>query len=202
MLQPQGLCTGCFLHQKDSSPRCLQDLVPFSGLNSNAAFLDFRLSLTDSYHQHPFFFFRVLHGIYQQPIFYVIECSLVYCPAFTTCRRSVSRGQVFLPSLSPAVAPQPRAEPGTPCCAVLSCSAVSDSFRPHGPRQPPLSTGFYRQDYWSGLPFPSPGDYPSSGIKLKRLLRLLHWQAGLVFFFFLTTRATWEAHLTLSKCEK
>ena len=202
MLQPQGLCTGCFLHQKDSSPRCLQDLVPFSGLNSNAAFLDFRLSLTDSYHQHPLFFFRVLHGIYQQPIFYVIECSLVYCPAFTTCRRSVSRGQVFLPSLSPAVAPQPRAEPGTPCCAVLSCSAVSDSFRPHGPRQPPLSTGFYRQDYWSGLPFPSPGDYPSSGIKLKRLLRLLHWQAGLVFFFFLTTRATWEAHLTLSKCEK
>ena len=27
-------------------------------------------------------------------------------------------------------------------------------------RQAPLSTGFSRQEYWSGLPFPSPGDLP------------------------------------------
>ena len=27
-------------------------------------------------------------------------------------------------------------------------------------RQAPLSTGFPRQEYWSGLPFPSPGDLP------------------------------------------
>ena len=26
--------------------------------------------------------------------------------------------------------------------------------------QAPLSMGFPRQDYWSGLPFPSPGDLP------------------------------------------
>ena len=32
-------------------------------------------------------------------------------------------------------------------------------------RQPPLSMGFPRQEYWSGLPFPSPGDLPDSGIK-------------------------------------
>jgi len=25
--------------------------------------------------------------------------------------------------------------------------------------------GFPRQEYWSGLPFPSPGDLPDSGIK-------------------------------------
>ena len=31
--------------------------------------------------------------------------------------------------------------------------------------QAPLSTGFPRQEYWSGLPFPSPGDLPDSGIK-------------------------------------
>ena len=31
--------------------------------------------------------------------------------------------------------------------------------------QAPLSMGFSRQEYWSGLPFPSPGDLPSSGIK-------------------------------------
>ena len=28
-----------------------------------------------------------------------------------------------------------------------------------------LSTGFYRQEYWSGLPFPSPGDLPDPGIR-------------------------------------
>ena len=32
--------------------------------------------------------------------------------------------------------------------------------------QGPLSMGFPRQEYWSGLPFPSPGDLPNPGIKL------------------------------------
>ena len=32
-------------------------------------------------------------------------------------------------------------------------------------RQAPLSMGFPRQEYWSGFPFPSPGDLPNSGIK-------------------------------------
>ena len=31
--------------------------------------------------------------------------------------------------------------------------------------QAPLSMGFFRQQYWSGLPFPSPGDLPNPGIK-------------------------------------
>ena len=30
--------------------------------------------------------------------------------------------------------------------------------------QAPLSMGFSKQEYWSGLPFPSPGDLPDSGI--------------------------------------
>ena len=30
----------------------------------------------------------------------------------------------------------------------------------------PLSMGFSRQECWSGLPFPSPGDLPDPGIKL------------------------------------
>ena len=30
--------------------------------------------------------------------------------------------------------------------------------------QAPLSMGFSRQEYWSGLPFPSPGDLPTQGI--------------------------------------
>ena len=32
-------------------------------------------------------------------------------------------------------------------------------------RQAPLSMGFSRQEYWSGLPFPSPGDLPNPGIE-------------------------------------
>ena len=36
-----------------------------------------------------------------------------------------------------------------------------------------LSKGFPRQEYWSGLPFPSPGDLPDPGI---RHLGLLHYK--------------------------
>ena len=31
--------------------------------------------------------------------------------------------------------------------------------------QAPLSMGFSRQEYWSGLPFSSPGDHPNPGIE-------------------------------------
>ena len=36
--------------------------------------------------------------------------------------------------------------------------------------QAPLSTGFCRQEYWSGLPFPPPGDLPNPGIKPASLI--------------------------------
>ena len=32
--------------------------------------------------------------------------------------------------------------------------------------QTPLSLGFFRQEYWSGLPFPSPEDLPDPGVEL------------------------------------
>ena len=44
-------------------------------------------------------------------------------------------------------------------------------------RQAPLSMGFSRQESWSGVPFPSPGDLPNPGIE-PASLRLLHWEAG------------------------
>ena len=31
--------------------------------------------------------------------------------------------------------------------------------------QAPLSVGFFRQEYWSGLPFPTPGDLPNPGME-------------------------------------
>ena len=43
--------------------------------------------------------------------------------------------------------------------------------------QAPLSMGFPMQEYWSGLPFPSPGDLIDQGSNL-RLLRLLHRQVN------------------------
>ena len=33
------------------------------------------------------------------------------------------------------------------------------------PTKAPLSMDFSRQEYWSGLPFPSPGDLPNPGIE-------------------------------------
>ena len=33
--------------------------------------------------------------------------------------------------------------------------------------QAPPSMGFSRQEYWSGLPFPSPGDLPNPGVKVR-----------------------------------
>ena len=41
----------------------------------------------------------------------------------------------------------------------------------------PLSMGLSRQEYWSGLPCPPPGIFPTQGLK-AHLLRLLHWQVG------------------------
>ena len=43
--------------------------------------------------------------------------------------------------------------------------------------QAPLSRGFSRQEYWSGLPLPSPGNLLIQGLTLL-LLCLLHWQAA------------------------
>ena len=53
--------------------------------------------------------------------------------------------------------------------------------------QAPVSMGFSRQEYWSGLPFPPPGDLPDPGIKPMTLM-----SPALAGGFF-TTSATWEA---------
>ena len=53
---------------------------------------------------------------------------------------------------------------------MLSHSAMSDHLQPYGLTvdcQAHLSMGFPRQEYWSGLPFPSPGDLPDPGIESK-----------------------------------
>jgi len=49
--------------------------------------------------------------------------------------------------------------------------------------------GFSRQEYWSGLPYPPPGDLPDPEIKPVSLM-----SPALAGGFF-TTRATWEARI-------
>ena len=53
------------------------------------------------------------------------------------------------------------------CVCVFSLSLLSDSVILWTVAcQAPLSMGFSRQEYWSGLPFPSPGDLPDPRIEL------------------------------------
>ena len=62
------------------------------------------------------------------------------------------------------------------CVYVLSHSVMSNSETPWtGAHQAPLPMGFSRQEYWSGLLFPLPGDgiFPTQGSNLP-LLCLLH----------------------------
>ena len=58
------------------------------------------------------------------------------------------------------------------------------TLQPHelNPTRAPLSIGFSRQEYWSGLPFPSAGDLPGPGI------RLLRWRVD-----SLPPSTTWKA---------
>ena len=49
---------------------------------------------------------------------------------------------------------------------VGTCSVVSNSVTSGtGALQAPLSMEFSRLEYWSGLPFPSPGDFPDPGVE-------------------------------------
>ena len=50
------------------------------------------------------------------------------------------------------------------CLVAKSCLTLCNPMDGSS-RQPPLSMGFSRQEYWSGLPFPSPGDLPNLGIE-------------------------------------
>ena len=54
------------------------------------------------------------------------------------------------------------------CTVCVSHSAVSDSASPWTvAHQAPLSMQFSRQEYWSGLPFPSQGEHPDPGIECR-----------------------------------
>ena len=82
-----------------------------------------------------------------------------------------------------------------PCPSLRSCVCVLSRFSlvlktlcnptDHS-HQAPLSMGFSRQEYWSGLPCPPAGDLPDPGIEPVSLVSCI----GSEFFI---TSATWEA---------
>ena len=73
----------------------------------------------------------------------------------------------------------------------VSRSVVSNPLRPHElyvAHQAPLSMRFSRQEYWSGLPFPTPGIFVTQGGKTKlpdsRAATLQIFFPNLLVFFF------------------
>ena len=67
------------------------------------------------------------------------------------------------------------------------CSFMSDSLQRHGLQpQAPLSMGFSRQEYWSGVPFPFPGDLPDPGIRRTSL------ESPALADGFFTAAAAWK----------
>ena len=52
--------------------------------------------------------------------------------------------------------------------ALLSCVQLFETLWT-GSCQAPLSIGFSRQEYWSGLPCPPPGDLPDPGMESASL---------------------------------
>ena len=58
---------------------------------------------------------------------------------------------------------------------VLSLSILADSLWLRGLYPPSSVRGILKQEYWSGLTFPTSGDLLTQGL-YPRLLHLLHWQ--------------------------
>ena len=91
------------------------------------------------------------------------------------------------------------------CDCMHVCSVASDSFRPYWlyvAHQVPLPMEFSRQESWSGLPFPPPGDLPDPGMEPASLA-----SPALTGRFFTTCDAplcvTWKinTHVYFLSCE-
>ena len=72
------------------------------------------------------------------------------------------------------------------CCVLMPSHLDSCDPMDYNPLVP-LSMGFSRQEYWSGLPCPPPRDLPDPGIKPTSL------KSPALADGFCITSATWEA---------
>ena len=89
----------------------------------------------------------------------------------TSClpERAPWAGPVPPPDIPPTVSPQRNAVLGSSLTASEQVKSLSRVWLFVTPwtvaSQAPQSVEFSRQEYWSGLPFPSPGDLPDPGIE-------------------------------------
>ena len=100
----------------------------------------------------------------------------------------VLQGSVVSPFISIQESVFPDGSRPLACMHAKSLRLLSDCATPWTvAHQAPLSMGFSRQEYWSGLSCPPPGDFPDPGIKPASLT-----SPTLAGMFF-TTSAPWEA---------
>ena len=69
------------------------------------------------------------------------------------------------------------------CLLTQSCLTATPWTAAH---QVPLSVELFRQEYWSGLSFPTPGDLPDPGVRPMSLM------SPALADRLVTTSATWE----------
>ena len=100
-------------------------------------------------------------GILSSPLSLFPEISPDFWRCFPICFLGVSRLRFLLSFSAPFGSWMP-CVPSYFSCVWVTC-------------QSPPSVGFSRQEYWSGLPFPSPGGLPDAGTEPASLL---HWQAS------------------------
>ena len=76
------------------------------------------------------------------------------------------------------------------CVNAQSCLTLATSWAVG--RQGPLSMGFSRREYWSGLPFPPPGDLLHPGIKPESpAAPASHGDSLLLSYWLAHTHANW-----------
>ena len=90
-----------------------------------------------------------------------------------------------------------RVTPGFCCLVAQSCPTLCSPMDWKVARQVPLSMGFPRQKYWSGLPCPSLGDLPDPGIEptspaLTPGLGLNNWRRAGKFHLAGSRQVEWD----------
>ena len=100
---------------------------------------------------------------------------LIYCGPCTTLKPDVFVVSLFTTWRHAFMSPSVQSH--ATCACTLSCVRLCHPMDCK-PAKASLSMEFSRQEYWSGLPFPSPGDLPDQGLEPVSLANLLRWQMG------------------------
>ena len=134
----------------------------------------------------PFFYSQGLHltvslkGPISRPLWAACPCPRAAgCCELCSQHRELHQwtANVILPKSSPCLGISDNSN-------MCSNNQLCLTLQPFGPHHAPLSVGFPRQEYWSGMPFPPPGHLPNPGTEPTTSPAL----AGRFF-----TSATWEA---------